>query len=63
MNENTANEYVCVRVQIVKVKKGLFGLNDKVLGFTVVIPDTPKIAEKIFKEIQNRFKQYGVEVR
>ena len=63
MNENTEKEYVCVRVQIVKVKKGIFRLYDEVLGYTTVIPDTPKQAERIFKEIQRGFKKYGVEIK
>ena len=62
-NENTPNEYTCVRVQIVKVKKSLFGHKDKILGFTTVIPDTEKEAIKIFKEIQRRFKKYGVVIK
>lgn len=63
INENTAKEYVCVRVQIVKVKKGLFRHYDEILGFTTVIPDTPKQSERIFREIQRMFKKYGVEIK
>ena len=62
MNENTSDEYVCVRVQIVRVKKGWFGLKDTVLGFTTVIPNTPKLAEKIFRETQTRLRKYGVTI-
>ncbi|GAH33783.1 unnamed protein product [marine sediment metagenome] len=62
-NENTSKEYVCVRVQIVRVRKRLFGLKDEVLGFTTVIPNTPKQAERIFKEIQKGFRKYGVEMK
>ena len=58
--ENTKKEYICVRVQIVTVKKGLFGYSDKILGFTTVIPNTEKEAITIFKEIQRRFSKYGV---
>ena len=60
MNENSAKEYVCVRVQIVRVKKGLIGHRDKILGFTTVIPNTEKEAIRIFKETQRRFSKYGV---
>lgn len=54
---NTEKEYVCVRVQIVRVKKGLFRRYDKILGFTTVIPSTEKEAIKIFKETQRRFRK------
>ncbi len=63
MNENTPDEYICVRVQIVKVKKSLFGHRDKILGFITVIPDTEKEAIEIFKETQRRFKKYGVVIK
>ena len=59
-NVNTDKEYVCVRVQIVRVKKGLFKRYDKILGFITVIPNTEKEAIKIFKETQRRFRKYGV---
>jgi len=62
MNENTDKEYVCVRVQVVKVKKGLFGYKDQILGFSTVIPNTVKESEILFKKIQRMFKKYGVNI-
>lgn len=62
MSENTDKEYVCVRVQVVKVKKGFFGYKDQILGFSTVIPNTVKESEILFKKIQRMFKKYGVEI-
>lgn len=57
---NSEKEYVCVRVQIVRVKKGMFGYNDKILGATTVIPDTVKHAEVIFNRVKRMFSKEGV---
>lgn len=60
MTLNDAKEYVCVRVQIVKVKKKFIGYTDEVLGSTTLIPNEVKEAEIIFKRIQKMFEKEGV---
>ena len=60
--ENTEKEYICVRVQIVKVKKGFFRYKDEILGFSTVIPNTVKESVLLFKKIQRMFKKYGVDI-
>jgi len=62
MVENTPLEYICVRVQIVKVKKRFLGYKDEVLAFTTVIPNTVKESEILFKKIQRMCKKYGVDI-
>ena len=57
---NDAKEFVCVRVQIVRVKKRFIGYSDKTLGYITLIPNTEKKAEEIFKKIQRMFKKEGV---
>ena len=59
---NTEKEYVCVRVQIVKVKKYPFilGYRDVILGNTILIPNTVKDAEVIFNRIKRMFHKEGV---
>lgn len=64
--ENTAEEYVGVRVKLVKVTKGLFGVfghKDETIGAITVIPDTPKVAERLYKKIKAMCLEYGVEFK
>ena len=68
MNEeklNTELEYVCVRVQIVKVKKYPFilGYRDVILGNTILIPNTVKDAELMFNKIKRMFHKEGVALK
>ena len=61
--ENTSEEYVGVRVKLVRVKKGLLGYKDEVYGAITVIPDTPKNAEHLYKKIKSMCLEYGVEFK
>lgn len=57
--QRIGQDYLAVRVQLVHVKKGMFGLRDKELSFSVVIPDTPELALQLFEEIAEKNSKYG----
>ena len=60
--ENTDKEYVCVRVQIVLVKKFRIITKEKTLGFTTYIPNTDLEAVNMFKKIQKMLERKGVKL-
>jgi len=55
-------DYLVVRLQLVHVRKGLFGLKDKELVKHSCIPNTRKEAADIIKRIVNILEEYGVNV-
>jgi len=59
--ENTSQEYVAVRMQVVRVKKRFLGYKDTILGSTTVIPDTVEQAIHLGKKIKKLMSQYGLE--
>ncbi len=56
-------EYYAVRVQIVKVKKGLFGFKDEVFGNVSVIKLHEKEAIRYFRKLERICKKEGVEFK
>jgi len=62
-SENIPKEYVCVRVYLVHVKKGIFGYRDNILSVRSVIPNTVEDSIEILRKIDNIMKQYGIEVK
>lgn len=60
--EQTPKDYYVVRVQIVHVRKGLFGLNDKTIAGNAVIPNTRREAAEFFKDVSDKMARFGVSV-
>lgn len=61
-NKNKFKDYLSVRVQLVHVKKGLFGFKDDELCKFSAIPDTKEESEEIFERIKKIVQEYGVTI-
>ncbi len=55
--DQSANQYLCVRIQIVEVKKGLFGFKDNEYGTRTFIPNMRKDAYEIFDKFDKLGKK------
>ena len=59
-NEQTPREYLVVRMQLIHVKKGIFGLKDEQLTAHTAIPNTPKEAVDLANKIAVLMGKVGV---
>lgn len=59
LKENTPKEYIAVRTQIVYVKKRWKFHTEKLLGFNIVIPNTPKDSMELMAKIIIASQKYG----
>ena len=55
--DQNAKQYLCVRVQIVEVKKGLFGFKDNEYSSRTFIPNMRKDAYEIFDKFDKLGKK------
>lgn len=59
--ENTPNHYLVVRVEVIEVKKTMFGLRDvKKIGFNNVITNSQKETKELFDKINALIKQESI---
>ena len=55
-SDQEADQYLCIRVQLVEVKKGLFGFKDNVYSHRTYLPNMRKEAYDIYEEIDKLAK-------
>lgn len=58
--ENIPNHYLVVRVEVIEVKKTMFGLRDKKIGFNNVITHSQKETKELFDKINALIKQESI---
>ncbi|MGD0071359.1 MAG: hypothetical protein ABSB71_07785 [Candidatus Bathyarchaeia archaeon] len=54
-------DYFVVRVQLVHVKKGFFGLTDTQLAGNAAIATTRKESAELFEKFSTLMKEYGIQ--
>lgn len=60
--QQTPTDYLVVRVELVHVKKGWFGLRDKQLTAHSAIPDTPQQAVDLTNKISLLMNKTGIAI-
>jgi len=51
-----AKNYICIRVQLIRVKKTWLGYKDEIISCKTVIPDTEKLTIKLYKKLIQLFE-------
>jgi hypothetical protein len=52
-----SKNYLCIRIQLIRVKRGWLGISDEILAFNIVTPDTEKLTLKVYKKLIHVFER------